>query len=86
MTEKNITLQGKVAVASFVSGVLIASICIFFIQPIGEIHSTAISIVSEFLVLAGALLGVKTAFDHKLMRFESEINEKVKRIKEEKKD
>ena len=80
------TLQARIAVASFSTGCLIAGICIFFIEPIGEIHSTAISIVSEFLVLAGALLGVKTAFDHKLQKFEAEMTDRIDRRTRKKED
>lgn len=47
-------LQGIIAVASFSSGVIIAAVCLFFIPPLGEIASSAISIVSELLVLCGA--------------------------------
>lgn len=67
-------IQTRLAVASFSAGVLIACVCIFFIDPIGEIASSAISIVSEFLVLCGALLGIKTSFDIKLKRFQNEID------------
>ena len=77
------TLQARIAVASFSAGVLIAAVCIFFIDPIGEIHSTAISIVSEFLILAGTLLGVKTAFDHKLMTFRGEVMDEIDRRHDE---
>ncbi len=66
-------IQTRLAVASFTTGVLIAVVCIFFIDPIGEIANSAISIVSEFLVLCGALLGIKTSFDIKLKRFQNEI-------------
>lgn len=67
-------IQARLAVASFTTGVLIAVVCIFFIDPVGEIASSAISIVSEFLVLCGALLGIKTSFDIKLKRFQNEID------------
>lgn len=66
-------IQAHVAIASFTSGVVIAAVCLFFIEPIGEIASSAISIVSELLVLTGALLGIKTSFDVKLRQFEGEI-------------
>lgn len=67
-------IQTRLSVASFTTGVLIAVVCIFFIDPVGEIASSAISIVSEFLVLCGALLGIKTSFDIKLKRFQNEID------------
>ena len=49
-------LQGSIAIASFSTGVLIACVCLFFVPPYGEISNSAISIVSEMLVLAGAIL------------------------------
>jgi len=71
---KDLTLiQSRLAIASFSCGVIIAAVCLFVIPPLGEIASSAISIVSELLVLAGALLGIKTSFDIKLRRFEGEI-------------
>ena len=70
-------LQGAIAIASFSSGVLIACVCLFFIQPLGEISNSAISIVSELLVLAGAILGVKTSYDMKFRRFENELRHKA---------
>ena len=70
-------LQGSIAIASFSSGVTIAAVCLFFIEPQGEIASSAISIVSELLVLSGAILGVKAGYDVKFQRFEAELRHKV---------
>ncbi len=69
-------LQGGLATASFVSGVLIATICLFFIEPLGEITYSAISIVSELLV-CGAILGVKASYDVKFHKFEAELLKKA---------
>lgn len=66
-------LQGIIAIASFTSGVLIAAVCLFFIPPLGEIASSAISIVSELLVLCSAILGVKASYDVKFRKFEAEL-------------
>lgn len=66
-------LQGIIAIASFTSGVLIAAVCLFFIPPLGEIASSAISIVSELLVLCGAILGVKVSYDVKFRKVEAEL-------------
>ena len=60
-------LQGIIAVASFSSGVIIAAVCLFFIPPLGEIASSAISIVSELLVLCGA----------KFRKFEAELRDVI---------
>ena len=70
-------LQGIIAVASFSSGVLIAAVCLFFIEPLGEIASSAVSIVSELLVLCGAILGVKASYDVKFRKFEAELSQVI---------
>ena len=75
-------LQGIIAVASFTSGVLIAVVCLFFIEPLGEIASSAVSIVSELLVLCGAILGVKASYDVKFRKFEAELREVIENEKQ----
>ena len=70
-------LQGAIAIASFSAGVVIAMVCLFFIPPLGEIANSAISIVSELLVLCGAILGVKASYDTKFRKFENELRHKV---------
>ncbi len=70
-------LQGGIAIASFSAGVAIAAVCLFFVPPSGEITNSAISIVSELLVLCGAILGVKASFDAKLNKMEAELHQKL---------
>ncbi len=70
-------LQGIIAVASFSSGVIIAAVCLFFIEPLGEIASSAVSIVSELLVLCGAILGVKASYDVKFRKFQAELDQVI---------
>lgn len=70
-------LQGIIAVASFSSGVIIATVCLFFIPPLGEIASSAVSIVSELLVLCGAILGVKASYDVKFRKFQAELDQVI---------
>ena len=70
-------LQGGIAIASFSAGVVIAVGCLFFVPPPGEITNSAISIVSELLVLCGAILGVKASFDAKLNKMEAELRHKL---------
>ena len=78
MSQKEFTrLQGGMAIASFAAGVGIASVCIFLIDPKGEISNSAISIVSELLVLTGAILGVKTSYDAKFVRIDAELRKKA---------
>ena len=77
MTEKTrielTKLQGIIAIASFSSGVIIAAVCLFLIPPLGEIANSAISIVSELLVLCGAILGVKASYVPKFRKFQAEL-------------
>ena len=81
MTEKKrielTRLQGVIAIASFSSGVLIAAVCLFLVPPLGEIANSAISIVSELLVLCGAILGVKASYDVKFRKFEAELKDVI---------
>ena len=63
-------LQGAMAIASFSAGTVICMVCLFFVPPYGEISSTAMMAVSEFLVLCGGLLGAKASFDMRMQRFE----------------
>ena len=60
-----------------VSGIVIAAVCLFFVPPLGEIASSAISIVSELLVLCGAILGVKASYDVKFRKFEAELQDVI---------
>ena len=75
-------LQGIIAVASFTSGVTIAAVCLFFIPPLGEIASSAVSIVSELLVLCGAILGVKASYDVKFRKFQAELDQMIENEKQ----
>lgn len=81
MTEKKrielTRLQGIIAIASFTTGVVIAAVCLFWVPPLGEIANSAISIVSELLVLCGAILGVKASYDTKLRKFEAELRQVI---------
>ena len=70
-------LQGIIAVASFSSGVIIAAVCLFWIPPLGEIASSAISIVSELLVLCAAILGVTASYDVKFRTFEADLRQVI---------
>ena len=69
--------QNFIATTLICCGVVLASICLFFIDPLGEIHNSAIAIVSEMLILGGALLGVNANFDHKLKKFEATMVQKI---------
>ena len=78
LTQTELTrIQSIMAISSFVAGVTIACVCLFLIPPLGEIANSAISIVSELLVLCGAILGVKASYDVKFRKFESELMNKA---------
>ena len=85
MTEKKrielTKLQGVIAIASFTTGVVIAAVCLFWVPPLGEIANSAISIVSELLVLCGAILGVKASYDVKFRKFEAELRDVIENEK-----
>jgi len=66
-------LQGGMAIASFSAGVGIALGCLFFIEPLGEFTNSAIAIVSQPLVLCGAILGVKASYDVMINKMAAEI-------------
>lgn len=74
----HLNIKEWLAIASFTMGSIISIVCLCFIPPLGEIASSAISIVSEFLVLCGALLGISASFDNKLKQFETTILKKEK--------
>ena len=76
-------LQGRMAVASFAAGIIISCVSLFIIPPPGEMSTSAISIVSELLVLSGALLGVTLSVDAKMQRFFAKVKEE---LEENKKD
>ena len=78
LTEQDKTrIQTRLAVASFSVGTIIACVCLFIVPPLGEITNSAISIVSEFLILCGALLGAKVAFDVKMQRWEGDMAKRI---------
>ena len=67
-------LQGGIAIASFAMGALISCVCLFFIHPLGDITSSAIIIVSNFLVLCGGILGVKASTDVRFKNLEMKVD------------
>lgn len=71
------TLQGKLAVVSLASGIIIACICLFLVPPPGEIANSAITVVSELLILSGALLGVKVSYDAKLQKMSTDVEARI---------
>ena len=81
-----LTFKDKVAyivtISAFVIGAAHA-IAGLFIEPIGEIHPTVITMTGLFLSFSGALLGISHHFNNELEKFESEtikiLNETTKR-------
>ena len=71
-------LHGIIAIASLSADVLIACVCLFFIEPLGQIDTSAVSIVSELLILCGAILGVKASHDVKFRKFQAELDQVLK--------
>ena len=75
--ERRLRIQSVMAVVSFSVGSIIACICLFAIEPLGEIATSAISVTSEFLILAGALLGISASFDTKMQKFKADIEKEM---------
>lgn len=86
MTWAELTFKDKVAYivtcAAFIVGAALA-IAGLFIEPIGEIHPTVITMTGLFLSFSGALLGISHHFNNELEKFKSEtikiLNETNKR-------
>ena len=86
MTWAELTFKDKVAyivtISAFVIGAALA-IAGLFIEPIGEIHPTVITMTGLFLSFSGALLGISHHFNNELEKFKSEtikiLNETTKR-------
>lgn len=80
-----LTFKDKVAyivtISAFVIGAALA-IAGLFIEPIGEIHPTVITMTGLFLSFSGALLGISHHFNNELEKFKSEtikiLNETAK--------
>ena len=70
-------LQAAMAIASFSAGIIIGSICLFFIEPKGEITNSALYFVSELLLLCGTILGVTASFDVKLSQIRAALQQKA---------
>lgn len=72
----NIHNKAILSYLAFFAGVILAFTALF-LPPVGEIALTVISVISEFLVLAGALAGIDLAFDQKMMHFEGRLREEI---------
>lgn len=55
------------------SGIIIGSVCLFAIPPIGEIAMSALYFISELFIFAGAIIGVNLNFDHKLRKLTEQL-------------
>lgn len=73
----SIRLQGWMAVSSFTVGTALGSLCLFAVEPYGEISNSGLGLVSEFLVLAGALLGFNLSINHRIGEIKSEIMDTI---------
>jgi hypothetical protein len=75
--ERRLRIQSVMAIISFSVGTIIACACLFLVKPLGQIETSAISVTSEFLILAGALLGISASFDTKMNKFRAEIEKEI---------
>ena len=49
----------------------------FLHRASGQIDTSAVSIVSELLILCGAILGVKACYNVKFRKFQAELNQVI---------
>lgn len=75
--ERRLRIQSTMAIVSFTVGTLIACACLFLIEPLGQIEMSAISVTSEFLILAGSLLGISASFDAKMQKFRADVEKEI---------
>ena len=59
---------------------LVASL---FMEPKGDIHPSVISAAGSVFVFSGSIVGIRGSFDNKLVKFEVEMEEKIRKRKEE---
>lgn len=62
---------------------LVASL---FMSPRAEIHPSVISAAGSVFVFSGSIVGIRGSFDNKLIKFESEMEERMRKRKEEDKE
>ena len=84
LTPRSVRIQSNLAIASFTIGVILACICLFVIEPYGEIHTSAMGVVSELFILAGSLLGINVNFDLKMRKFKADVLKDMHYIEGEK--
>lgn len=59
-----------------IAGIVIGSICLFAIPPIGEMAMSALYFISEIFIFAGAIIGINLNFDLKLKKFAGSMKKK----------
>lgn len=55
---------------------LVASL---FMSPKGDIHPSVISASGSVFIFSGSIVGIRGSFDNKLVKFESEMEERMRR-------
>lgn len=66
----------SVTIGAFIIGVAL-SITGMILPPLGEVHSTVITLVGLFLSFSGALLGISHHFQNELGKFKASVEEKL---------
>lgn len=76
----NADTKVKMSWLCVLSGIAIGTVCLLFIPPQGEISDSALWMVGQLLILAGALLGVTASVDLKQRNmaryFQDELDKK----------
>lgn len=74
---KNSTFQRRLSTFLCVIGLSIGIYAMEFIEPRGEVSNSVLGIVSECLLLCGALAGLNVSFNNKFKAFKEDIVNKL---------
>lgn len=81
--QKKEQIQYFVAVLGFVFGLVMVAVSDFCIEPIGEVHTSVISILGIVISFAAAVFGVSLHYDSELQHFKTEARNEFRRLEEE---
>ena len=76
-------IQYWFAGVAFVFGLVLVGAAAFFIEPLGVVDSTIITIFGLILSFVGAILGINLHYSNELMNFKTEAREEIARFEEE---
>ena len=76
-------IQYIFAGTAFVFGLILVAVAAFFIEPLGVVDSTIITIFGLILSFVGAILGINLHYSNETTKFKIEAREELQRFEEE---